>query len=118
MYHGLETALLEHASAIVIGTDCPGLATADILAASEALKGDADVVIGPAADGGYWLLGVRIVSAMLFTEIAWGSDRVYEQTRQRIDSLGWCSHALPERSDIDRPEDLALVPAHLLEGLA
>ena len=118
MYHALENALLEHDHAIVIGTDCPGIVSADILAARDALKGNADVVIGPADDGGYWLLGVRRVSATLFTEIAWGSDRVYEQTRQRIDTLGWRSHALQTRTDIDRPEDLALVPAHLLEGLA
>ena len=117
MYHALETALLEHARAIVIGTDCPGLASTDIQAASDALKGDTDVVIGPATDGGYWLLGVCAVSTTIFRKIAWGSDRVYEQTRQRTDAQGWRSHALREQSDIDRPEDLAWVPAQLLEGL-
>lgn len=117
MYHALETALLEHDHAIVIGTDCPGLARADILAASNALKTRAEVVIGPAADGGYWLIGVRAVSATLFREIAWGSDRVYEQTLQHIETLGWHSHALRTRTDIDRPEDLARLPARLIEGL-
>lgn len=118
MYHALDTALLEHDHAIVIGTDCPGLASADIVNTVDALKNVADVVIGPAADGGYWLLGVRAVSATLFRDIAWGSDRVYEQTLLRIETLGWRSHALRMRTDIDRPEDLSRVPAHLLEGLS
>jgi rSAM/selenodomain-associated transferase 1 len=73
MYHALDTALLEHDHAIVIGTDCPGLASADIVNTVDALKNVADVVIGPATDGGYWLLGVRAVSATLFRDIAWGS---------------------------------------------
>ena len=117
MYHALDTALQEHDHAIVIGTDCPGLATADILAASDALKAEADVVIGPAADGGYWLLGAGAVSETLFREIPWGSDRVYEQTLQRIDILDWRSHALRTLTDIDRPEDLAQLPVRLLKGL-
>ena len=118
MYHALDTTLQQHDHAIVIGTDCPGLATADILAASDALKAGVDVVIGPAADGGYWLIGVRAVSATLFREIDWGSDRVCEQTRQRIDRLDWQQHSLRMQTDIDRPEDLARLPARLLEGLA
>jgi rSAM/selenodomain-associated transferase 1 len=117
MYHALDTALLVHDHAIVIGTDCPGLVSADILAATDALKTTADAVIGPAADGGYWLLGVQAVSATLFSEIAWGSDRVYEQTLQRIETLGWRSHALRTQTDIDRPEDLARLPVRLLKGL-
>ncbi|MEJ2329653.1 MAG: hypothetical protein P8Z33_07275, partial [Gammaproteobacteria bacterium] len=57
------------------------------------------------------------VSETLFREIPWGSDRVYEQTLQRIDMLDWRSQALRTLTDIDRPEDLAQLPVRLLKGL-
>ena len=116
MYHALDTALRDHAHAIIVGTDCPGLAWSDIAAADQALQDGADAVIGPAEDGGYWLLGLRTVAPALFSEIAWGEDTVYVQTCARLETLGWRWHALRQLADVDRPEDLRHVPSELTKN--
>ncbi|HDP89461.1 MAG TPA: glycosyltransferase [Thioalkalivibrio sp.] len=114
MYHALNAALHDHAQAIIVGTDCPGLLQTDIETAQEALRHGADAVIGPAADGGYWLLGLRNVSPGLFADIAWGGDTVYADTVARLASLDWRWRALRTLADVDRPEDLVHVPADWL----
>lgn len=115
MYHALDAALRDHACAIIVGTDCPALTPADIEAAAQALQQGADAVIGPAEDGGYWLLGLRAVSPTLFEDMPWGGDTVCAQTRAGIEALGWRCHALRTLADVDRPDDLVHVPAKLLQ---
>ncbi len=68
----------------------------------------APVVVGPATDGGYVLLGVRVICEDLFQEIPWGSDQVYEKTVLALARAGLKWAALPSLTDIDRPEDLPL----------
>ncbi len=75
--------------------------------ALDALAGAADIVIAPAEDGGYGLIGVRQAAPELFRNMPWGSDRVLAATRSRIQALGWRHHELPTLWDLDRPEDLA-----------
>jgi rSAM/selenodomain-associated transferase 1 len=110
MLRTLERALQSHAAAIIIGADCPALNGAHIAAAARALAGH-DVVLTPAEDGGYVLIGARRTDARLFDAIEWGSAHVLTQQRRNLTVLGWSWHEMPTLWDVDRPEDLARVKA-------
>jgi uncharacterized protein len=103
-------ALRRHPGAVLIGSDCPALRPADLRAAARALRSGADAVLSPAEDGGYALIGVcgrRRVSRRLFDGVAWGSSEVLQQTRARLQRLGWQWKELRTVWDVDRPEDVA-----------
>jgi len=89
---------------VVIGTDCPYLTADDIRAAWKALETH-DLVLGPATDGGYWLVGLRRSQPELFCDMAWGSASVCLETRRRAANLGLRSHLLRELPDVDTPAD-------------
>jgi rSAM/selenodomain-associated transferase 1 len=108
-----ENTLKRASSALLIGTDCPSLTQTDLREASEAFVQGVDAVIGPAEDGGYVLLGLRQYNLELLTDISWGTESVLNQTRGRLRRLGWRWHELPERWDVDRPEDIERL---ILEG--
>lgn len=91
---------------VLLGCDCPAMDAAYLGAALHALHSGSDVVLGPAEDGGYVLMGLRKVARELFAGIAWGSDRVLEDTCHRIDRMGWRRQELPVLWDLDRPRDL------------
>ena len=91
---------------LVIGTDCPSLSPATLLEAASALREGSDVVIIPAEDGGYVLIGMRKPQPTLFGAMPWGTDAVMTETRQRIAESGLQSFELPVLRDIDRPEDI------------
>lgn len=95
----------EASSAIVIGTDCPGL-SCELLAEAARGVADHDVVMGPAEDGGYYLIGLRRPEARLFAGIDWGTERVLAQTLEKCRGLGLSVLQLPVRGDVDEPEDL------------
>lgn len=103
------------ARVVVVGSDCPALASADFERAFAALA-RADVVLGPAADGGYWLLGARVPCDALFDGIAWSTDAVYAQTCARAAARGWSVEALDEKRDLDTPDDLVALVAALAAG--
>ena len=92
---------------LVIGADCPALTTEHLRAAANALHDGADVVLIPAEDGGYVLIGARAAHAQLFADIAWGTASVLADTRTRIAALGLTSVELPPLWDVDTEEDLA-----------
>lgn len=91
--------------AIAIGADCPALDAKTLDGAFEALDRH-DLVLGPAVDGGYYLIGLARPAAALFGDIAWGSERVYAQTLERARAQGLSIQSLEARADIDTPEDL------------
>ena len=91
---------------LVIGTDCPAF-TAEILRAAAKALQQADVVLVPAEDGGYVLIGARAVHPELFSGIAWGTAAVMAETRARIAALGLNAAELPALWDVDSEEDLA-----------
>ena len=93
---------------VVIGADCPGLCPADLVAAFDALNTAADVVIGPAEDGGYYLIGMRHHHTSLFTDIPWSTPAVLTITEERIRRQNLRLHTLPLRKDLDTPEDYAV----------
>lgn len=106
MHRALSRALQRHRAAIVIGSDCPALRPADIARAARLLAGGCDVVVGPAEDGGYVLLGARRISPRLFSSVRWGTSGVYRKTVQNLGALGYRWSALRTLWDVDRPADL------------
>ena len=90
----------------IIGTDCPGLRASHLTQAFEALE-TAEVVFGPATDGGYYLLGLRQPQPELFANKAWSTDSVLADTQADAQRLGLRVVLLPELRDVDTAEDLA-----------
>lgn len=92
-------------STVIIGSDCPGITVDIIEQAFEALTNH-DIVLGPATDGGYYLVGLRRPVRAVFKGIQWGADSVFRQTlactvREKLNLA-----LLPPLDDVDRPEDL------------
>lgn len=92
---------------LLIGTDCPPLTPEHLRAAADALISGLDAVFIPAEDGGYALIGLRSNAHVgLFSNIAWGTGSVMEETRAALRKLGLRWSELPALWDVDRPEDL------------
>jgi rSAM/selenodomain-associated transferase 1 len=102
----LARALQEAPYAVLVGSDCPALQTVDLDATLQALADGADAVLGPALDGGYWLIGLRRPAHWLFQGVDWGTERVLAQTRAKLRHHDWRWQELAIRADLDRPEDL------------
>jgi rSAM/selenodomain-associated transferase 1 len=103
--------------AIVIGTDCPALTPSHLREAADALRGGSDVVVTPAEDGGYVLIGSRRPQPELFAAMTWGTDTVMAETRSRLARAGLTWRELPTLWDVDRPADLARLRAAELSYL-
>ncbi|MEO0734949.1 MAG: TIGR04282 family arsenosugar biosynthesis glycosyltransferase [Bacteroidota bacterium] len=93
-----------HERAIIIGSDCPGITTEYLREAFAALE-DHDLVIGPALDGGYTLLGMRKLHSELFTEMEWSTDQVLPTTLARAAAANLRVAKLAPLSDVDYLED-------------
>lgn len=93
-------------SVIVIGSDCPALSLDYLEQTAALLKSGADLVLGPAYDGGYYLIGMRKVVPSLFENVPWGSENVLSVTLKAARRLDWRIEQLSPLADIDRPEDL------------
>jgi rSAM/selenodomain-associated transferase 1 len=109
MHQALRARAGDAVGAVLVGSDCPFLEEEDLHLAARALRAGDDAVIGPAEDGGYYLIGVRASDMALFSGIQWGSDQVLAVTRQKLHDLGWRWRELTTRQDVDRPQDLAAV---------
>ena len=104
-----ELAAEDVDSVLIIGSDCPAL-TADYLeSALAALADGVELVLGPARDGGYVLIGLRKVPAGLFDGVEWGGANVREQTLARAGELGLRRHLLAPSWDVDTAADLPLL---------
>lgn len=107
MYAAIRAGLTRYAKVILVGSDCPAIDSAYINRAVEALDSN-QVVLGPAMDGGYVLIGAAVIKESLFAGMAWGTDSVYQQTVNALDEAGLVWRALESLADIDRPEDIPL----------
>jgi rSAM/selenodomain-associated transferase 1 len=89
----------------IVGTDTPSVSREVV---AEAFRGldEADVVVGPAEDGGYYLLALRAPRPELFVGIAWSTPDVLDQTRARVTAAGLILRELPCRRDVDTLDDL------------
>lgn len=106
MDHALKTALKRANAAILIGTDCVSLTPEDFHTALGALERDHELVLGPAEDGGYVLIGMKRVPPQFFAGMDWGTSAVLSETRRRIRASRLSCLELREQWDLDRPEDL------------
>jgi len=105
MHHATDTALMEKELVVLIGSDCPALSTDILNQAYLALVNGKDAVLGPAKDGGYYLIGLKKANPDIFQDIAWGEGDVAERTRQNFNRLGLDFAELEELADVDTPED-------------
>ncbi len=99
---------------LVTGSDCPALTPTHLQDAARALH-DADVVLIPAEDGGYVLIGTRAPQPGLFSDMTWGTDTVLAETRQRIAALNLRAVELAPLWDVDTESDLARMERELPE---
>lgn len=102
---------------VVVGSDCPDIDRAVIGEAFVALDTH-DVVLGPARDGGYYLIGMKALHSSLFWEISWSSPTVLRETEARAGALGLSWHLLRRLRDVDMVADaraLGLLPRRLAE---
>jgi rSAM/selenodomain-associated transferase 1 len=107
--------------AVVIGSDSPTLDPERIRAAIESLD-DAEIVLGPTLDGGYYLVGASVDCEALFRRIPWGTEGVMAATMERAAESGWRLATLPPWYDLDQVADLRRAAADAtgcpaLEGL-
>jgi hypothetical protein len=105
MSQALHDCLQRAAAVVLVGADCPTLSAGDVEATLTALSRGRDVVLGPALDGGYYLIGLHTHQAGIFTDIPWGSADVLSRTLQQVARLGLRCHLLPPRADLDTPAD-------------
>jgi|ERR687886_658880 rSAM/selenodomain-associated transferase 1 len=96
---------------VLIGTDCPDL-NAQLMAGAFLALPQHDLVLGPALDGGYYLIGLRRLIPELFTGIRWSTAEVLPQTLRIAQRLNLAVAQLPLLSDVDRPEDLSVWKAN------
>jgi uncharacterized protein len=94
---------------IFIGSDAPDLDAARLIAAAAALR-TGPAVIGPAEDGGYYLLGLNAPAPWLFTHMDWGTETVFDETMRRFAAHDIVPIVLEPLADVDRPEDLTRWP--------
>jgi uncharacterized protein len=94
---------------LLIGGDCPGLDTETLREAGR-MQGLGKVVLGPATDGGYYLLGLQAIAPALFVGIPWSGPEVARVTRERAAGCGLEVCELPLKDDIDTLEDLQRHP--------
>lgn len=107
LLHGLRYAAERHARVAAVGSDHPEIPVAAVEDAFGRLD-DCDVVIGPALDGGYYLIALAADSLdpRLFSGIDWSTPEVLEQTLERCAAIGAEVSLLPEGADVDAPADL------------
>ncbi len=107
MTHAFEYAFAQgNKEIVIIGTDCLEISSTIIMNAFTGLK-KKDVVIGPATDGGYYLLGLKVMHAQIFMNINWSTNKVLQQTLAICKSQNLSVYQLPVLSDIDNEDDLS-----------
>jgi len=108
-----------HASAVVLNSDSPTLPTVLLVETARVLAAPGDrAVLGPSSDGGYYLLGLKAPHRRLFEDVAWSTDEVARQTRERAAEIGLDVHVLPEWYDVDDVASLQLLRGEVIEGRA
>ena len=116
LFHAARDLLaVGYGSVCLVNGDSPTLPTDLLVAAVRSLQESGDrVVLGPAADGGYYLIGLKHFHPRLFEGIDWSTERVYRQTMMRAEEIGLPVVSLPEWYDVDDEATLALLARELL----
>ncbi len=118
LLHAIEQMLARgHGAAVVLNADSPTLPTALLNETAAALARPGDrAVLGPSSDGGYYLLGLKTAHRRLFEDIAWSTERVAEQTRERAREIGLDLDILPGWYDVDDAASLRRLHAEIFDG--
>jgi rSAM/selenodomain-associated transferase 1 len=111
-----QTFALGYGPVVMLGADVPHVPLDWITQAIGRLASGTEVVVGPATDGGYYLVGLGRPTSAPFREVAWGTSTVYTTTLERIAAAGLRMHALPAWFDIDEREDLDRLRTCLIEN--
>jgi rSAM/selenodomain-associated transferase 2/rSAM/selenodomain-associated transferase 1 len=90
---------------VIVGSDCPGITEATVRTAFDLLD-QFDLVLGPANDGGYYLIGLRQEESKLFEDVPWGTAEVGVRTLEIARQLGLCWVTVEPLDDVDRAEDI------------
>jgi rSAM/selenodomain-associated transferase 1 len=107
LWHAAEDLLAGYGAACLVNADSPTLPTGFLIEAAQALQKPGDrVVLGPAEDGGYYLIALKRPHRRLFEDIAWSTERVFGQTLDRAAELGLETVILPRWYDVDDVESL------------
>ncbi len=104
MKKAFQQAFIKHQKVLIIGSDCPTLTSSIVNKAFEKLE-TFPFVVGPATDGGYYLLGMNHFYPEVFENIEWSTPQVFPKTTENIKNLGKTCYLLPELSDIDNEQD-------------
>jgi rSAM/selenodomain-associated transferase 1 len=120
LFHAAQDLLaIGYGSVCLVNADSPTLPTEVLVETVRRLWEPGDrVVLGPAADGGYYLIGLKQFHRRLFEEIDWSTDRVYRQTIARAGEIGLAVASLPEWYDVDDEETFAVLTRELHLGPA
>ncbi len=115
LYRALAEAARDHPFVAAVGSDHPELSLATVAAAFEALEAGRDAVLGPATDGGYYLIALRASSVRreIFSDIPWSTGEVLAETRRRCHELDLDLLLLEPGHDVDTPDDLERLVATL-----
>ena len=116
MFHAMDTHLRDGHPVVLIGSDCPELGIDYIDEAFRTLAAGNDIVLGPARDGGYALIGATRIDRSVFEDISWSTRRVLRQTLCRIKALRWRVSCLPEVRDMDTFPDYQYFLGHKDHG--
>lgn len=106
MAQAFRQTLISHKHVVMLGSDVPNLRVPHLEKAFETLESK-DLVLGPALDGGYYLIGMNTFHPELFKGITWGEAEVLEKTLERVQGKGLSYSLLERMRDLDTFEDLA-----------
>jgi len=100
MADAIISSLQTYSKVIVVGSDCPNISAKTLIKASEALN-KSDIVLGPAEDGGYVLIGASKFNSEIFNDVVWGKGEVFDKTIKNILALNLSYSSLEESWDVD-----------------
>jgi hypothetical protein len=98
---------------VLVGSDAPTAPLEPLAQALPRLTGEMRALLGPADDGGYWLIGLTSPSPEVFRDVPWSTKLVLPRTRERLRAAGFTWEELPAAYDVDEPADLARLRAEL-----
>lgn len=117
IFNAFKFAFEEDSDAVVmIGTDSPTVPADFIEQAFEFLETNSDAVLGRTEDGGFYLIGLRILHEKVFAGVQWSSDKTFDQTRENIMKLDWHLREVPSWYDVDAPADLEKLKEEFLHS--
>jgi rSAM/selenodomain-associated transferase 1 len=100
MANAIVTSLQYYSKVIIVGSDCPNISTDTLAKARDALN-KTDVVLGPAEDGGYVLIGASNFNESIFNNVAWGQGKVFDKTVENMNTFNFSYSLLAQSWDVD-----------------